>query len=70
MTVRLRVGQRVVAIDPAGSGDLGRVALRLTRDGEDCETTAYLVRWEAGGESRCERSSLRPVRIGDLLTRV
>jgi hypothetical protein len=62
---RLRIGQRVRPTDDGLAGELGRIALRLERDEHDCDSSPYLVRWEAGGESRCERSTIRPLGIGD-----
>jgi hypothetical protein len=62
---RLRIGQRVQPTDAGEASELGRVALRLERDEHDCDCSPYLVLWEAGGESRCERSSIRPVGLDD-----
>jgi hypothetical protein len=59
----------VFASDPA-AGALGRVAqagrARSSTDGAD--SSSYLVRWEAGGESWADRSTIEPLLIGDQLT--
>jgi hypothetical protein len=61
---RLRIGQRVCLADDGIGAARGRIALRLERLEQDRESSPYLVLWEAGGESRCERSSIQPLGIG------
>jgi hypothetical protein len=62
----LRIGQRVRSTP---SGDPGRVARRQLEAVPGGTDTSYLVLWESGGESWCERSAIEPLRIGDPIRR-